>query len=119
MVRLFSKPSEAVIAHRSILYQVCDLIAHRAKHVAKHSRKGRYIFPVTTNELPEYYVTFCRENMAELLTLLSKQFPDTGVQYKPVAKGLDGRFYDVKTMENEDLQNVTYSIVLDWCSAAA
>jgi hypothetical protein len=89
--KLFTKPSEAVVQYNSILTQVVELISSRATHIAKTTRKNQYAFPLSSQGIPDFYITFCKENIVELIEALYKQFPDTRISYKQLEKSLDGR----------------------------
>jgi len=97
--RLFRKPSEAVLQHRRILTQIVELISSRATHIAKTTRKNQYAFPLSSQGIPDFYITFCKENIGELIEALYKQFPDTRISYKQLVKSLDGRLLPPTTGE--------------------
>jgi len=107
--KLFTKPSEAVLQHRRILSQIVELISSRATHIAKTSLKRCYAFPLSSQDLPDFYVTFCKEHRGDVVAALYNQFPETRISYQQLEKSLDGRLLPPAAGESGDEY-----ILLEW-----
>jgi len=62
---------------------------------------------------------FHRDNMVDILIGLRDVFPDCSVKYTKVARGQDGRMYDVSTMDEKvlafiDKRHNEECIIIDW-----
>ena len=74
----------------------------------------------TTDTSFEWPVTpFGRDNMSEILEGLRSFFPDSVVKHTLLAKGLDGKWYDIAELDDTNIHLVNVAdessyIVIDW-----
>jgi hypothetical protein len=77
------------------------------------SRRNDFCLPVPQ---PEFH----RDNMEDILSELRVLFPDCSVKYTKVARGEDGKFYDISSMDEKiiavfiDKRHNEECIIIDW-----
>lgn len=107
------------------LEKVQNIIRDIYTNVTNYARSNtnttyEYKVPHPQEKSPDRYSNeFYIKNMIEILTKLEKLFPDCSVSHSVLARGRDGRLYDVSKLDDTIIPLVTNVltnsyIVIDW-----
>jgi len=85
---------------------------------AKNTNDRSYNFPIAYNHAP-YLHKFYIDNMPLILAKLKPLFPDSSVHHAILARGIDGRMYDISCLNDYTMSLVEKAsddshIVINW-----
>ena len=77
------------------------------------------MFKYNMKSFPSSNKAFVITHMADILAVLQELFPDSSVSHAILAKGIDGRFYDISQLDDNTRALVNRApddsyIVIDW-----
>jgi len=89
-------------------------------YVAKNTQNKIYEFPIPReNDRSLLINNFYKENISDIILSLQKIFPDSIVAHLILAKGSDGKLYDIAKIDDKILPLLTVAsnssyIVINW-----